>query len=164
MTAILNASQRRARILAFLVPAALLAGAWSFQLIGHLYPCEMCHWQRWPHYGALVLAVLSFVAGGARTKATLVAGAAALIAISGLIGVFHAGVEYHWWQGITACTMTISGAGRSTDAMLKDLLAAPIVRCDAAQWTLFGVSLAGWNAAVSLVGAGVIGWLLRRRV
>lgn len=163
MTAILNASQRRARILALLVPAALLAGAWAFQLIGHLYPCEMCHWQRWPHYAALVLAALSFVAGGARTKVTLVAGAAALIAISGLIGVFHAGVEYHWWQGITACTMTINGAGRSTDAMLKDLLAAPIVRCDAAQWTLLGVSLAGWNAAVSLVGAGVIGWLLRRR-
>ena len=163
MTPVLNASQRRARALAFLVPAALLAGAWAFQLIGHLYPCEMCHWQRWPHYGALVLAALSFVAGGARTKATLVAGAAALIAVSGLIGVFHAGVEYHWWQGITACTMTISGTGRSTDAMLKDLLAAPIVRCDAAQWTLFGVSLAGWNAAASLIGATVIGWLLRRR-
>ena len=96
------------------------------------------------------------------TKATLVAGAAALIAVSGLIGVFHAGVEYHWWQGITACTMTISGAGRSTDAMLKDLLAAPLVRCDAAQWSVFGVSLAGWNAAVSLIGAAVIGWLLRR--
>jgi disulfide bond formation protein DsbB len=163
VTAILNASQRRARALAFFVPAALLAGAWAFQLIGHLYPCEMCHWQRWPHYGALALAALSFVAGGARTRATLVAGAAALIAISGLIGLFHAGVEYHWWQGITACTMTVSGGGRSTDAMLKDLLAAPIVRCDAAQWTLFGVSLAGWNAAVSLVGAAMIGWLLRRR-
>ena len=155
-------SQHVARALALLLPAALLAGAWAFQLIGHLYPCEMCHWQRWPHYGALVLAVLAYVANR-RVRLTLIAGAAALIAVSGLIGVFHAGVEYHWWQGITACTMTISGGGRSTDAMLKDLLAAPIVRCDAAQWTLLGVSLAGWNAALSLVGAGVIGWLLRRR-
>jgi disulfide bond formation protein DsbB len=156
-------SQHLARALALLVPAALLAGAWAFQLIGHLYPCEMCHWQRWPHYGALVLAVLAYAIPARRLQLTLVAGAAALIAVSGLIGVFHAGVEYHWWQGVTACTMTISGGGRSTDAMLKDLLAAPIVRCDAAQWTLFGVSLAGWNAGVSLIGAAVIGWLLRRR-
>ncbi|MGJ3626568.1 disulfide bond formation protein B [Sphingomonas sp. MMS24-JH45] len=89
---------RRAQLLAFLVPAALLAGAWSFQLIGKLFPCEMCHWQRWPHYGALAFAALSFVAGGPRAKKTLVAGAAALVVVSGLIGVFHAGVEYHWWQ------------------------------------------------------------------
>ncbi|MEH3035019.1 MAG: disulfide bond formation protein B [Sphingomonas adhaesiva] len=154
---------RNARLLALLIPAALLGGAWAFQLIGGLYPCEMCHWQRWPHYGALVFAALAFVTGGPRGKATLVAGAAALIAISGLIGVFHAGVEYHWWQGITACTQTVSTAGRSTEEALKDLLAAPIVRCDAAQWTLLGISLAGWNAVVSLIGAALIAMQLRRR-
>jgi disulfide bond formation protein DsbB len=154
---------RNARLLALLIPGALLAGAWAFQLIGKLYPCEMCHWQRWPQYGALVLALLAFVTGGPRVKATLVAGAAALIAVSGLIGVFHAGVEYHWWQGITACTQTVSTAGLSTDQALKELLAAPIVRCDAAQWTLLGVSLAGWNALVSLIGAVWIGTQLRKR-
>ncbi|MEH3045652.1 disulfide bond formation protein B [Sphingomonas adhaesiva] len=154
---------RTARLLALLIPGALLAGAWAFQLIGHLYPCEMCHWQRWPHYGALAFAALAFVIGGPRGKATLVAGAAALVAVSGLIGVFHAGVEYHWWQGITACTQTVSTAGLSPDQALKDLLAAPIVRCDAAQWTLLGVSLAGWNAVVSLIGAALIAIQLRRR-
>jgi disulfide bond formation protein DsbB len=152
-----------ARRLALLIPLVLLGGAWAFQLIGGLYPCEMCHWQRWPHYGALVLAALAFVTGGARVKATLVAGAAALIAVSGLIGVFHAGVEYHWWAGITACTQTVTTAGLSTDQALKDLLAAPIVRCDVAQWSLLGVSLAGWNALVSLGGAAAIAILLRRR-
>ena len=154
---------RTARLLALLVPAALLAGAWCFQLIGGLYPCEMCHWQRWPHYGAVAFAVLSFVVGGPRTKATLVAGAAALVAISGLIGVFHAGVEYHWWEGITRCTQTFDAAGLSTDQMLKDLMTAPIIRCDAAQWTLFGVSLAGWNALLSLLGTGAVVAVLRRR-
>ena len=154
---------RLAQRLAVVVPGALLAGAWAFQLVGGLYPCEMCHWQRWPHYGALVLALLSFVVRGWRPKATLVAGAAALVAISGLIGIFHAGVEYHWWQGITACTQTFSSAGLSTDQMLKDLMTAPIVRCDAAQWTLLGVSLAGWNALFSLVGAWAIVRALRAR-
>ena len=153
-----------ARLLALIVPGALLGGALASQYVGGLYPCELCWFQRYPHIVALVLAVLAFVVPGRGTQRLLVALAAVAVLVSGAIGVFHAGVEYHWWQGITACTMTISGGGRSTDAMLKDLLAAPIVRCDAAQWTLLGVSLAGWNAALSLVGAGVIGWLLRRRV
>jgi len=156
-------NERLARWIALLLPLALLAGAWGSQLVGHLYPCEMCHWQRWPHYGALAMALLAFVTGGPRVKATLVAGAAALIAVSGLIGVFHAGVEYHWWQGITACTQTTNLSGLSTDQALKDLLAAPIVRCDAPQWSLFGVSLAGWNAVISLVGSGLIAAQLRRR-
>jgi disulfide bond formation protein DsbB len=153
----------RARWVALLLPAALLAGAWGSQLIGGLYPCEMCHWQRWPHYGAVAVAALAFVTGGPAVKRTLVAGAAALIAVSGLIGIFHAGVEYHWWQGITACSRTVETSGMTADDMLKSILAAPVVRCDAAQWTLVGISLAGFNALISLVGAGAIGWLLGRR-
>ena len=154
-------SIRRARLLAFLVPAALLAGAWGFQLIGKLFPCEMCHWQRWPHYAALACAALSFVAGGPRTVRTLVAGAAALVVVSGLIGVFHAGVEYHWWQGITACTQTVSTAGMTAQQTLDAILHAPIVRCDQAQWSLLGASLAGWNAILSFAGAAAIVWQLR---
>lgn len=152
-----------ARLLALAVPAALLGAAWAFQLVGGLYPCEMCLWQRWPHYGALALAALAFVVRDRRARLSLVAGAAALIAISGVIGIFHAGVEYHWWQGITACTQTVDTAGLSADAMLKAILGAPIVRCDAAQWSLLGVSLAGWNALLSLAGAVAIAMLMRRR-
>ncbi|NJR80481.1 disulfide bond formation protein B [Sphingomonas corticis] len=159
----MTASLRRARILAVLVPALLLAGAWAFQLVGKLFPCEMCHWQRWPHYAALAFALLSFVAGGPRTTRTLVAGAAALVCVSGLIGVFHAGVEYHWWQGITACTQTVSTAGLTTQQSLERLMAAPIVRCDQAQWSFAGISLAGWNAILSFAGAAAIVWQLRRR-
>jgi len=158
-----NRSQMRARAIALLLPAVLLAGAWGSQLIGGLHPCEMCHWQRWPHYAAVVAAALAFVVPGRSVKLTLIAGAAALIAVSGAIGVFHAGVEYHWWQGITACSMSVSGEGISTDEMLRRILAAPVVRCDAAQWSLFGISLAGFNAIFSLGGAAVIGRLLRGR-
>lgn len=159
----MSPSLYRARLLALLIPAALLAGAWSFQLFGGLYPCEMCHWQRWPHYAAVVVALLAFVVPGRSGKTAMVALAALLIAVSGVIGVLHAGIEYHWWQGFTACTSTVSDPGASTDQMLKDLLAAPIVRCDAAQWTLGGISLAGFNAILSLGGALIIAWQLSRR-
>ncbi|UVO51451.1 disulfide bond formation protein B [Sphingomonas sp. SUN019] len=155
-------AQFRARLIALFLPLALLAGAWGSQLIGGLYPCEMCHWQRWPHYAAVVIAGLAFVVPGRSTRVTLIAGAAAMIALSGLIGVFHAGVEYHWWNGITACSVMAGGEGVSTDQMLRNILAAPVIRCDAAQWRLIGISLAGWNAIFSLGGAGLIALLIRR--
>jgi disulfide bond formation protein DsbB len=148
---------QKARALALLIPAALLAGAWGFQLIGHLYPCEMCHWQRWPHYAALPIALLAFVPGVPQRP--LVALAAIAIAVSGAIGVAHAGVEYHWWQGFTPCTSTFSAGGDTLSAIMN----APVVRCDAPQWTFAGISLAGFNAIVSLGGALVILVLLTRR-
>ena len=143
-----------ARLLALLVPAALLAGAWGSQLIGHLYPCEMCHWQRWPHYAALAAAILGLLLKPARWPIVL---AALLILISGAIGVFHAGVEYGWWEGFTQCTVT-STSGSTAD-MLKEIMATPLIRCDVAQWTLFGISLAGFNAILSLAFGGLILWL-----
>ena len=148
---------QKARALALLIPAALLAGAWSFQLIGHLYPCEMCHWQRWPHYAALPLALLAFVPR--LPQRLLVTLAALAIAVSGAIGVAHAGVEYHWGQGFTPCTSTFSSGGDTLSAIMK----APVVRCDAPQWTFAGISLAGFNAVISLGGALVIFFLLTRR-
>ena len=148
---------RRAAWLALLVPAALLAGAWGSQLIGGLVPCEMCHWQRWPHYAALPLAALAIALPAARRPLTLLAALA--IAASGAIGVFHAGVEYHWWEGITACTSPFGAGGGD---ILADILAAPVIRCDVAQWSLFGISLAGFNAILSLGGAAAILWLALR--
>lgn len=158
----MSSTQSRARFIALLLPLLLLAGAWGSQLIGGLVPCEMCHWQRWPHYAAVLAAGFAFIVPGRSSKVTMIIVAAVLIAVSGLIGVFHAGVEYHWWQGITACSTMATGDGVSTDEMLRRLLAAPVIRCDAAQWTLLGVSLAGYNAILSLGGAAVILWLIGR--
>ena len=120
----------------------------------------MCHWQRWPHYAAVVLAAGALVVPTMATKRTLVLLAAFAIAASGVIGVFHAGVEYHWWQGITACTSMVQGSGGSAEDMLARIMKAPLIRCDVAQWSLFGISLAGFNAILSLGGAGAILYLL----
>ncbi|GGB59210.1 disulfide bond formation protein B [Blastomonas aquatica] len=155
---------RIAAWLALLVPAFMLGGALISQYVFGLYPCEMCYWQRWPHWVALVLggvAVLSVrrVQGLAVGMASL---AAVAIAISGLIGGFHAGVEYGWWDGVTSCASTIS-AGTTTDDVLNSIMAAPLVRCDTAPWSMFGISLAGYNFLLSLAGAAAIYLLLRRK-
>ena len=147
-----------ARLLALIVPGALLGGALASQYVGGLYPCELCWFQRYPHIVALVLAVLAFVVPGRGTQRLLVVLAAVAVLVSGAIGVFHAGVEYHWWPGFTECTSTMTGP-----VTLESIMKAPIVRCDVAQWTLGGISLAGFNAVFSIAGAIAIFWALRRK-
>ena len=148
-------SLTRANIAALAVPAALMAGALGSQYIGGLYPCEMCYWQRWPHDAAIGLAILAFfVKPPART--ILIVLAAVAILISGGIGVFHAGVEYRWWEGLTTCSNTAQGGS------LADIMNAPLIRCDVPQWTLGGISLAGFNALFSTLGGLTILAMLRR--
>ncbi|HET9355267.1 MAG TPA: disulfide bond formation protein B [Sphingomicrobium sp.] len=150
------APAKLARMLALLIPTGLLGGALLSQYAGGLHPCEMCHWQRWPHGLAIGLGLGAFLFQAGTRGATLLTALAALaIAVSGAIGVFHAGVEYGWWEGLTTCTA--SGA-----MSLEDLLNVPLVRCDEVQWSLLGISMAGWNALLSLGGAALVLILLNR--
>ncbi|MGZ8282552.1 MAG: disulfide bond formation protein B [Allosphingosinicella sp.] len=153
-----------ARALSLLVPAALLAAAFGSEHLGGLYPCEMCWWQRWAHMAALAFALVA-VAGGGRLPdrgRSFVWLAALAILVSGLIGAYHAGVEAGIFEGVTQCTSVQTGG--TTEELLARIMAAPMVRCDEIQWQLFGISMAGWNAILSLAAALVILWLsLKRR-
>jgi disulfide bond formation protein DsbB len=144
--------------LAVLVPAVALAAAFGSQYLGGLVPCQMCWWQRYAHMAALALALLALAAG----SRALVWLAALAIAVSGAIGFYHAGVELHIFKGFTECTATVSGGG-STDDFLKAIMASPMVRCDEIQWSFLGISMAGWNAILSLGSALVILWLSLKR-
>ncbi len=156
MTVARPAPAALARLLALGVPAALLAGAYLSQYVGGLHPCEMCYWQRWPHFAAVALAAVAFLFAAPTRNARLLIGLAALaIAVSGAIGVFHAGVEYKWWEGLTRC----SSGGAMT---LEDIMAVPLVRCDEVQFKFLSVSMAGWNAIISLGSVVFIGLLLKR--
>ena len=145
-----------ARRLALGVPALLLGGAYVSEYVFGLFPCEMCWWQRYPHFAAVGLALLSTVLSPSRVWIAL---AALAILVSGLIGGFHAGVEYGWWEGLTACANTAASGGDALQAILD----APLVRCDQAPWSMFGISLAGWNFLVSTGSALAIFALLRRK-
>jgi disulfide bond formation protein DsbB len=139
-----------ARLIALILPIALLGGALGSQYLGGLHPCEMCYWQRWPHGAAILLAGLSFTAAADSSRSrALTLSAAAAIAASGIIGAYHAGVEAGIFEGFTTCT----AVGGLT---LEDLMKVPLVRCDQIQWSLFGISMAGWNALLSLGGTATI--------
>jgi disulfide bond formation protein DsbB len=145
-----------ARLIALLLPAALLGGALGSQYLGGLYPCEMCYWQRWPHAAAILLAAMAFTGPAVSSRArTFTLLAALAIAISGAIGVYHAGVEARIFQGFTTCT-ALSSSGMSTAEMLKQISHAPVIRCDQVQFRFLGISMAGWNAILSLSGAALI--------
>jgi disulfide bond formation protein DsbB len=148
-------SAAAARMLALLLPAALLAGAYGSQYIGGLYPCEMCWWQRYAHFAALPAAALAFAWPAASPRSRFFTLLAALaIAVSGVIGVYHAGVEAKIFEGFTQCT-ALSTSNNPAD-LLKQITHAPLVRCDEVQFRFLGLTLAGWNAIFSLGGALLI--------
>ncbi|QDK34397.1 disulfide bond formation protein B [Sphingomonas sp. IC081] len=149
-------SLRSARLLALAIPVIALGGAYISQYGFGLHPCEMCWWQRYGQMFALPFALLAFFW---RPVRPLVAVAALGILSSGLIGGFHAGVEYGWWSGFTACTSSTFAPGVNP---MDAIMAAPLIRCDVAPWTLGGVSLAGFNFLLSTLGALTIFTLLGR--
>lgn len=135
--------------------AALLAGAFFFQMLGYA-PCKLCLWQRWPHGAAIVIGALALVFGA---HALPLAGAAAA-ALTGALGVYHAGVELRWWTGPDTCTSS-GDLGGSTDALLDQIMAAPLVRCDEIAWAFAGLSMAAWNAILSF--ALMLVWIAAAR-
>ena len=136
--------------------AALMMGALGFQYLGGLAPCKMSYWQRYPHVAAVVAGLLALAI---RSRLLPLLGALAT-AITGGIGVFHTGVERGWWEGPTTCT---SGdvSNMSADALLDQIMNAPLVRCDEVAWTFLDLSMASWNAIASAVL--VLIWLAAAR-
>ncbi|GGH17867.1 dihydroneopterin aldolase [Cribrihabitans marinus] len=136
--------------------AALLLGAWGFQYLGGLAPCKLCYWQRYPHAVAALLGLAALALPG---RALPLLGALAALATAG-IGAFHAGVEQGWWSGPSTCSSGPVG-GLSAEELMDQIMAAPLVRCDDIPWEMLGISMAGWNALISLGLAGL--WLMAAR-
>jgi disulfide bond formation protein DsbB len=138
--------------------AALLAAAYAFQHIGGLAPCPICLWQRWPHALALGVGAVAYT-----WPIAPLAGLGALAAaITAGLGVYHTGIERSWWPGPTTC----SGGGQDLSALSgADLLstdgAGAVVMCDDVVWSLAGLSMASWNAVLSIALVGL--WLVALR-
>jgi disulfide bond formation protein DsbB len=139
---------QKASLAIFVIATATIAGAWMFQFAGY-DPCHLCLQQRWPYYFAIPFSLLLSVSAGKNPK-----GArrglyllAVLMLGSAIFGAYHAGVEWMWWPGPDTCSGDISGG-------LPDL-SKVVVACNEAAIRIFGLSLAGWNAIISVVLAGV---------
>lgn len=181
------------------IALALVLGALGFQFLAHLAPCEMCHWQRWPHIAAAITglaglqmwrshayawivatiavvvaagviisgqwAMAPYIGAGAVLVAALLAlapsarviaiSAIVLVAVSGLIGAYQTGMQLNLLPGPSACVVKhayVLGSGAPP----------PDVSCNAVTWSLFGLSLAAYNAVFSL-GAAALGAIFLTR-
>jgi disulfide bond formation protein DsbB len=143
-------------LIAALGSLALLLGAFGFQFIGGMPPCKLCLFQRYPHAVAIAAGLLVLAL---KSRIFYFIGFLAALTTSG-IGFYHAGVEQGWWQGPTTCTSG-SVTGLSTEALLDQIMAAPVVRCDDIPWDLLGISIAGWNGIFSLFLAAL--WFVALR-
>jgi disulfide bond formation protein DsbB len=125
-----------------IVAAATIAGAWFFELVLGIKPCELWAALRGAPRG-LLLGGLAIVALAALANAAL--------------GAYHSGVEWGWWPGPTACSGPITDFGQPGN-LLESLKTVKVVRCDEVQWRFLGLSLAGYNVLISLAMAIVALW------
>ena len=139
--------------------AGVILMALGLEHLGGYQPCELCLKERYAYYAGILLAIGASAAMSAGRQGL----AGALIGIAGLgllanagLGLYHAGVEWHWWAGPSTCT---GGAALATDAgdLLKSLQTQNVVRCDQPALKIFGLSLAAWNVPIGLALAAVAG-------
>ena len=141
-----------------LVPALIvavslgaLAAALASQVWGDLQPCVLCIYQRYAYLGAAAFGLLGLIAGPrtrARRAAVALAGLAFLTGAA--IAAFHVGVEQLWWRGTAGCRAPAFDPGASIAELRKQLLETRFVPCDEVPWSLFGISMAGYNVLASL--------------
>ena len=143
------------------IAAATLAGAWFFQLVIGLVPCELCLKQRYAYYLAVPLGLLVAFAAAKEFPRGVVLAGLALLLLAALgnagLGVYHAGVEWKFWAGPTECTGAVGNFGSAAN-LLEQLDKVKVVRCDEIQWTFLGLSLAGYSVLVSLLMAAIAAW------
>ena len=143
------------------IAALTLAGAWFFQLVIGLVPCELCLKQRYVYYLAAPLGlVVAYAAAKGAPRGVVLAGLALLVLVAlgnAGLGVYHAGVEWKFWAGPTECTGAVGNFGSAAN-LLEQLDKVKVVRCDEIQWTFLGLSLAGYSVLVSLLMAAIAAW------
>ena len=140
-------AQAAPHLVLLLASSATLGMAYVFQYGFGLAPCALCYTQRYPYMVVIALAALATLLAGRTNRWLLPACGLALLAGAGIAG-FHVGVEQKWWPGPAACSaLDLTG---DIDAALDQIMAAPVVRCDDVAWSLFGISMAGYNGLISL--------------
>jgi disulfide bond formation protein DsbB len=150
-----------------LLPALLLAAgmavvilsALGFQHIGGYIPCALCLLQRWPYYIGIPVALLAALSSYLDMPPALTRGllglAGVILVVSAGMGVYHAGVEWRFWEGPASCSSAAAVIATDTGGLLDDLKNQHGPSCTDATLRVLGLSFAGWNVVVSLVLAAI---------
>ena|SRR6478735_949006 len=139
--------------------AVVVGSALGFQYIGGYIPCELCLLQRQPYYYgipvALIGAILALTSLPPWISRAFLLAAGILMLVGGGIGVYHAGVEWHFWEGPTACSTTASSMTSNAGDLLAQLDTIKGPSCTEAALRVLGLSMAGWNVIASIILAAI---------
>jgi disulfide bond formation protein DsbB len=127
--------------------ALILGSAFAFQLAGYP-PCELCWWQRYPYMAIMGVTLVALAVKAIPEKFVLLLLAALFLTDAGIAG-FHVGVEQRWWEGLSTCSSFVDLSDNLNDAV-DAIMNAPLIRCDEIAWSLFGISMAGYNMLIAL--------------
>jgi disulfide bond formation protein DsbB len=155
---------RRIPLLVMIASVTSLAIAFASQYWGGLQPCVLCIYQRYPYGVAAALGLVGILVAGRPGLLRLILLLAALaFVVDAGIAAFHVGVEQHWWGGTSECGSTLDFT-LSAEELKKQLLGQPLVRCDEPAWTMFGISMAGYNFLyAALCGLATLCFAVRGR-
>jgi disulfide bond formation protein DsbB len=160
------ATQRNAALAVSLIATATIVAAWAFELIGGYVPCALCLQERIPYYIGVPVALAALIAVPAWLPRLLLVAAALIFAYGAYLGIYHAGAEWGFWPGPTDCAAGAAPATTSATDILSQLENLRIVSCTEASWRFpagWGLSFAGWNAAVSVLLVFVALWGAARK-
>lgn len=159
MTAALSSALQTWRwpLIALLVSVAMLATAHAFERFAFLLPCQLCLRQREVYWAAIAMSATGLVLWNIRQNRRFLVAFNVMLALVFLTGAvvaaYHAGVEWGFWPAPTGC------GTEAVDVINIDLSGiderTATASCEEAAWTMLGLSMAGWNALVSLALAGL---------
>ncbi len=145
------------------VSLGALITAYLSQYWGGLEPCVLCLYQRYVYMAALAVGAVGLAVAGSPAVGRWVLGVAGLVFLSGAaIAAFHVGVEQQWWRGTAGCHAPALDMNASVEQLREQLLNTRFVPCDEIPWSLFGISMAGYNVLASLALAAASLWALAR--
>ena len=133
------------------ISLSALAIAYASQVWGDLQPCVLCVYQRYAYGAAMTFGLLGLALGrnpAARRGLVILGGLTFLGGAA--IAAFHVGVEQLWWQGTAECHAPVFDPKLSIEDLRQQLLGTKFVACDEIPWSLFGISIAGYNLLLSL--------------
>ena len=150
-------SRRVAPWFALALSGGLLGGAWIFQYGFGYLPCQMCYWQRHAHKAVLGIAAIWLILRAVGVEAAEMLRWAAVLALLVSFGLaaWHVGVEYGIFDAPATCSAGSTFIPEVNPDDPLDFLNVKVQppACSEAVWHFLGLSMAGWNAALSLIGA-----------
>ena len=142
-------ASRTALVLVALASALALTVAFISQYVFDLPPCDLCIYQRYPYVIAIALYLVTLMPVARPFAAWALLLSALILLFNSGIATYHVGVEQHWWIGPEGCTGP-GGTPQTLDALRAQIAATPVIRCDVIAFSLFGISMAGYNVLFSL--------------